>query len=80
MDDFYQKKVTIKKSNSGHNIVTVGNTELHSSFNPVKEAYDLTQKYQDKLKIKNKILILGLGAGYHIQQLDFKIREFKKKL
>ncbi len=76
MDD--SKKLAILKAQSGHDILVIDNIEMHSKFNPVQEAYDQCLALRDKIKKQDHILILGIGLGYHIQQLEFKMREFHK--
>ncbi len=72
------KRLSIVKSNSGHDILLIDQVEMHSKFNPIQEAYDLALSLSDKLKSNPNILVLGLALGYHIQQLDFKMREYHK--
>lgn len=71
--------ITCVQSKSGHLVPVVDGVELHSTYNPIKEAFDQAL-YHSKLFDKNpNVLILGLGMGYHVHQIDFKIREFHKK-
>ena len=74
MDDSTQLRIV--KSQSGHNNLIVNGVEMHSRFNPVQEAYEQATELSDKLKSSRRVLILGIGLGYHIQQIEFKMREF----
>ena len=74
MDDSAQLRIV--KSQSGHTNLLVQGVEMHSRFNPVQEAYDQAVELSDKLKTSHQVLILGIGLGYHVQQIEFKMREF----
>jgi hypothetical protein len=74
MDDSTQ--IRIVKSQSGHANLFVRGVEMHSRFNPVQEAYEQAVELRDKLKKSRQVLILGIGLGYHVQQIEFKMREF----
>lgn len=76
MDD--SRNPFIVKAQSGHDILLIGDIEMHSRFNPVQEAYEQTMNIEDKLEKHSRILVLGSGLGYHIQQLEFKMRAFHK--
>lgn len=70
------KKLTVTKSNSGHDILVINGIEMHSRFNPIQEAYEYALKHGHQLRDNENILMLGLGLGYHVQQIEFKMREF----
>jgi hypothetical protein len=70
------KKLSIIKSNSGHDVLIINGIEMHSRFNPIQEAYEQAVKQSCQLEESSRILILGLGLGYHVQQIEFKMREF----
>ncbi|AOV08510.1 motility associated factor glycosyltransferase family protein [Sporosarcina ureilytica] len=42
---------------------------LHSKYNPLKEVNIWCDKEADEIKEDEEIIVIGLGAGYHIQQL-----------
>lgn len=73
------KKLSIIKSNSGHDIIVINGIEMHSRFNPIQEAYEFALKHTHQIQDNPNILILGLGLGYHVQQIEFKMREFHSK-
>jgi hypothetical protein len=52
---------------------------LHSIYNPVKEAEAFIESQTENLKYKNKILVLGLGFGYHIEEIEKKLESFHKE-
>ena len=60
---------------------------LHSKYDPLKEAAIWVEKETTRLQENTPILIIGLGAGYHIQQLaevfpsnQIIVLEFNEKL
>lgn len=59
----------IKVSRNGLSVPVVNGIHLHSIYNPVKEAEAFAQGHSEVIKQKNNILILGLGYGYHIEQV-----------
>lgn len=77
MDD--SRNPFIVKAQSGHDILLLGDVEMHSRFNPVQEAYEQVMSIEDKLEKHSRVLVLGSGLGYHIQQLEFKMRSFHKE-
>lgn len=42
---------------------------LHSKYDPLREARVWCDKEADRVKTDEPILVIGLGAGYHIQEL-----------
>lgn len=58
----------IKVSKTGHKVPIVDNIYLHSIYDPIKEASNFIEKIEENLITKNKILFLGLGFGYHINE------------
>ena len=60
----------IKVSRNGLPIPIIEGIHLHSVYNPAKEAEAFSEKHKDTLKRNNHILILGLGFGYHIDQVE----------
>ena len=59
----------IKKSKTDHNVPVVNGIHLHSMYDPLKEAYKLISRYEEKLKSNPKALVLGMGLSYHIKIL-----------
>jgi hypothetical protein len=69
ISDYY-----IKDSKSGKPIPVVNDVHLHSAYNPEKEAQAFVEKHIDDLKKSNKVLVLGLGFGYHLSQILYHLR------
>lgn len=65
----------IKTSRNGLPVPVVKGIHLHSVYNPAKEAEAFAEKYIDTLKANNHVLILGLGFGYHIDQIERLLSE-----
>jgi hypothetical protein len=70
MDDRTTTTLDIKTSRNGLPVPVVKGIHLHSVYNPAKEAEAFAEKYLDTLKTNNHVLILGLGFGYHIDQIE----------
>lgn len=68
--------IQIKYSKNKLPVPQVGSTLLHSNFNPIKEAENLVENHLTTLKNKNHILVLGLGFGYHIDQILHHLQNF----
>ncbi len=65
----------IKTSRNGLPVPVVKGIHLHSVYNPAKEAEAFAEKYIDTLKVTNHVLVLGLGFGYHIDQIERLLSE-----
>ena len=63
----------VKTARSGQKVPVVNGVHLHSIYNPLKEAENLTEAQLDNLKNKNEVLILGLGFGYHVNAVIEKL-------
>lgn len=61
--------IELKESRSQRIVPVVNGIYLHSIYNPEKEAAAFAQTYEDSIKSKNSFLILGLGFGYHIEEV-----------
>lgn len=59
----------IKTAKTGHSIPVVNGVHIHSAYNPIKEAQGVLEQYRESLKDKKEVLVLGLGFGYHINEL-----------
>lgn len=66
----------IKSAKSGNPIAVIDGVHLHSAFNPVKEAELFVENHLNALKQKNKVLVLGLGLGYHVQEIIKNLSSF----
>lgn len=60
---------------------------LHSRYNPLKEAESWVHAYADRIEPTQKILVVGLGAAYHIVKLaerymttEIQVVEFNDQL
>jgi hypothetical protein len=71
--------IEIKISKSNHPIPVVSSIHLHSIYNPVKEAEAFARSCEKKLKESSKILIFGLGFGYHIQAIEKRMQSLYGK-
>ena len=68
-----------KTSRNGLKVPVIKGIHLHSIYNPIKEAEAFAQGYEDTIKAKNKILILGLGFGYHIEEVAKLLNQYHEK-
>lgn len=68
MDD-KNSRLKIQTSRSGHPVPQLDEIYLHSVYNPIKEAASFADSQMELIKRKPNILILGLGFGYHIQEI-----------
>jgi hypothetical protein len=64
-----KKQYEIKTSRNGLTVPVVNGIHLHSIYNPIKEAEAFATSFKDTLKENNNILVLGLGFGYHIEEI-----------
>lgn len=68
MDELSLYKYEVKVSKTEHKVPVVNDVHLHSIYNPLKEAASLIAKNSSLMKVKNELLILGLGFGYHVEE------------
>lgn len=61
--------IELQSSRNGLSIPVINGVYLHSMYNPQKEAEVFAEKHVATLKKKNKIMILGLGFGYHVEEV-----------
>jgi len=59
----------LQPSRNGLTVPVINGVYLHSIFNPMKEAEAFGKIQAENLKYKNKALILGLGFGYHVEEI-----------
>ncbi|MBD7909608.1 motility associated factor glycosyltransferase family protein [Sporosarcina gallistercoris] len=50
---------------------------LHSKYNPMNEVYSWVENFVKIMKTNENILIIGLGAGYHIKQIALACKNQK---
>lgn len=64
----------IKTSRNGLCVPVINGIHLHSIYNPIKEAEAFANGFTETLKKNNSILVLGLGFGYHIDQIANELK------
>ena len=69
----YSFPISFTEAKSGHKIPIVNGVYLHSVYDPIKEAEALLQQNEKNLVNENKVLILGLGYGYHVNEIRSKL-------
>lgn len=66
----------LTETKSGHVTVTLkkmsGEKLLHSKYNPVREAEHWVDQWGIMEQSPKRILVIGLGAGYHVEELNRK--------
>lgn len=62
--------IEIKISRTNLPVPVVQGIHLHSIYNPVKEAESLMQKHEESLQKQTRVLVMGLGFGYHLSELE----------
>jgi hypothetical protein len=67
-------ELIFKESKNGYKIPVLNDVYLHSIYNPIKEAKTFVTNNLHQIKRNSKFLVLGLGYGYHINEL---VREVK---
>lgn len=68
--------IEIRKSKHGEDIPVVNGVFIHSAYNPIKEAEAFVENHLSTLRQKNNILVLGLGFGYHLDQILHHLNNF----
>lgn len=66
------------KSRNDLTVPVIKGVHLHSKYNPLKEAEAFAQGFSEAINRKSKILIFGLGFGYHVDaiaELASKVHE-----
>jgi hypothetical protein len=56
-------------SRNGLTVPVIKGVHLHSVYNPSKEAEAFAKGFQESINKKSNILVLGLGFGYHIEEI-----------
>lgn len=56
-------------SRNGLTVPVINGIHLHSIYNPSKEAEAFAKGHQESIEKKSNILVLGLGFGYHIEEI-----------
>lgn len=68
MDD-RKNQYEYKTSRNGLIVPVLNGIHLHSIYNPIKEAEAFASGHLNTIQANANILILGLGFGYHIEQI-----------
>jgi len=66
--------IDIKMSKSNHPIPVVDSVHLHSIYSPIREAESFIKSHEKKVISNNRILIFGLGFGYHLAALEERLK------
>jgi hypothetical protein len=53
---------------------------LHSLYNPQKEAQEFVRSHIEQIRSKKKIIVYGLGCGYHISEIIEATRDTKQEI
>lgn len=64
-----ETKLEVIESKTGNAVPVVNGAYLHSEFDPVKEAKKFATNFIPLIKRNNRLLIMGLGFGYHIDEI-----------
>lgn len=67
--------INIQISKSGDKVPFIGTYQLHSIYDPIKEAQLNLEQNKENIQAKEKILILGLGFGYHVNAIINYLKE-----
>lgn len=59
----------LQPSRNGLTVPVINGVYLHSIYNPIKEAEAFGKAQEKNLIHKNKVLVLGLGFGYHVEEI-----------
>ena len=69
------REFEIKNSKTDLPVPVVDGVHLHSIYNPKREAESFAKQNEVQLGKNNCVLIFGLGFGYHIEQIEFKMNQ-----
>ncbi len=70
----FNYNIEVKFSKTGLPIPLVKGIHLHSNYNPEREAEGFVTQNEKYLSKSSNILLFGLGFGYHIHQLEFRLK------
>lgn len=62
--------IEIEYTKKGLPVPIVNGIYLHSNLDPIKEAKTFVDAHLNKINSSEKLLILGLGFGYHIKEIN----------
>ncbi|MBT4790982.1 MAG: hypothetical protein HON90_05385 [Halobacteriovoraceae bacterium] len=67
--DERNSRYELQTARNGLSVPVIDGVYLHSIYNPTKEAATQAKMHESSLKTKNYVLVLGLGFGYHIEEI-----------
>ena len=71
MEEFKFESFKVKSSKSGHIIPVVNGVHLHSTYDPIKEAKSMVEKYYKNFKENKNVLVFGFIAVKRIYAHKF---------
>ena len=71
--------IRLHTTKSKHIIPIVNDVAIHSMLNPIREAEVFASNFMSQLSSNPNILILGLGYGYHVEELE-KLLNIKHRI
>lgn len=74
MSSLVTNVVEIKSSKTDLPVPVINGVHLHSIYNPEREAEGFINGAEEQLKKGNKVLIFGLGLGYHLAKLEERMK------
>ena len=69
----------LEKSRNGLTVPVINGIYLHSIYNPCKEGHAIAELHRPTLENNNNVLILGLGFGYHVEEIAKILNQTHKK-
>ena len=66
--------VEIKNSKTDLPVPVINGVHLHSIYNPEREAEGFVTGSEEQLKKSNKVLVFGLGMGYHLTKIEARLK------
>jgi hypothetical protein len=79
MNSLHVRTYEIKTARNKQVIPVINGAHLHSSYDPSREAALFIERYTETLKTKNEVLVLGLGFGYHVNELSSMLTQIYGK-
>lgn len=68
------KNLTVKMSKTDQPIPVIEGVHLHSIYNPDREAEGFVTANEEGLKQDHKVLVFGLGFGYHLAKMEARLK------
>lgn len=73
-----KSSIEIKMSKSNHPVPVIDTIHLHSIYSPIREAESFIKSNEKKISGSNRILVFGLGFGYHLAALEERLKATHK--